>query len=95
MRLRFTPRAIADIDELHAYIANQSLQGADRVVRDVDAALALLEWSPEAGRPGRVDGTRELVIPRTRYIAAYRIVGDEVWILSILHGSRMWPSDFS
>jgi toxin ParE1/3/4 len=83
------------VDELYAYIANESPQGADRVVQGIDAALTLLEWSPEAGRAGRVEGTRELVIPRTRYLAAYRIVGDEVWILSILHGSRTWPPDFS
>jgi len=29
--------------------------------------------TPEIGRPGRIEGTRELVIPRTPYIAAYRI----------------------
>jgi len=50
---------------------------------------------PESGRPGHVEGTRELVIHRTPYIAAYRIAGDTVRILRVLHGARRWPEDMS
>ncbi len=61
----------------------------DRIREQVDG----LEQFPESGRPGRVEGTRELVIQRTPYIVAYRIVGDTVQILRVLHGSRQWPED--
>jgi len=50
---------------------------------------------PESGRPGCVAGTRELVIRRTPYIAAYRIAGDTVRILRVLHGAQQWPEDMS
>jgi plasmid stabilization system protein ParE len=50
---------------------------------------------PRSGRSGRIAGTRELVISRTPYIAAYRIAGDTVRILRVLHGSRRWPDDMS
>jgi toxin ParE1/3/4 len=53
---------------------------------------------PESGRPGRVAGTRELVIRlirRTPYVAAYRIAGDTVRILRVLHGAQQWPEDMS
>jgi len=40
--------------------------------------LEVLTDHPEFGRPGRVDGTRELVISRTPYLVAYRILGDAV-----------------
>jgi toxin ParE1/3/4 len=46
---------------------------------------------PERGRPGRIEGTRELLIPRSRFVVPYRIVGCEVQILAILHGGRAWP----
>jgi plasmid stabilization system protein ParE len=45
------------------------------------------------GRPGRIEGTRELVISRTPYIAAYRIAGDNVRVLRVLHGAQQWPDD--
>jgi toxin ParE1/3/4 len=50
---------------------------------------------PESGRPGRIEGTRELVIQRTPYIAAYRITGNTVRILRVLHGAQQWPEDMS
>ncbi len=48
---------------------------------------------PEMGRHGRIEGTRELVISRTPYIAAYRITGDTVRILRVLHGAQLWPDE--
>jgi plasmid stabilization system protein ParE len=43
---------------------------------------------PASGRPGRLRGTRELVVTGTPYIAAYRVVDDMVTILRVLHGAR-------
>ena len=50
---------------------------------------------PLSGRDGRVDGTRELVIPGTQYIVAYRVVDSGVEILAIMHGARQWPEKFA
>jgi toxin ParE1/3/4 len=55
--------------------------------------VRLLARLPRSGRRGRVEGTRELVITRTPYIVAYRIIGDTVRILRVLHSSRQWPDD--
>jgi len=46
------------------------------------------------GRRGRVGGTRELVIPSQPYIIAYRIRGQTIHILAVLHGARKWPERF-
>ena len=54
----------------------------------------LLPSSPEMGRPGRVPGTRELVIPRTPFIVPYRLVGNTIQMLRIYHGARRWPEAF-
>ena len=48
---------------------------------------------PEMGHPGRIDGTRELVISNTPYIAAYRIADNSVRILRVLHGAQQWPDE--
>jgi toxin ParE1/3/4 len=50
---------------------------------------------PESGRIGRIAGTRELVIPRTPYIAAYVVLDDKVRILRVLHGAQIWPEEIS
>jgi toxin ParE1/3/4 len=46
------------------------------------------------GRPGRVPGTRELVIPGTRFIVPYRLQGNTIQVLRVFHGARRWPERF-
>ena len=46
------------------------------------------------GRPGRVPGTRELVIPRTPFIVPYRLVGNAIHVLRIFDAARQWPETF-
>ena len=46
-----------------------------------------------AGREGRIESTRELVIPKFPYIVVYQ-TAKEIRILAVLHTSRKWPSIF-
>jgi plasmid stabilization system protein ParE len=67
----------------------------------------LLEWlrpllrqsntwwhNPAMGRPGRVSGTRELVVPDTPYIVPYRVRRNAVEVLRVFHAAGKWPSGF-
>jgi len=83
--------ASADLAELLAYIAADNPNAAYRVQEEIRTQTEKLAQHPEIGRRGRVRGTRELVVTRTPYIAAYCIVGDTVTILRVLHGARRWP----
>ncbi len=88
MRTRLSPRARHDLRELVRYIARDSPRNA-RLVRDrIKKAVEQLRLHPESGRPGRVDGTRELVIPRTAHIAAYRITDRTLEIIAVIHESQ-------
>ena len=60
----------------------------------IRGAIARLAMHPEMGRAGRIAGTRELVIPRLPYVAAYRISDGVVDALTIFHAARRWPSAF-
>jgi toxin ParE1/3/4 len=91
VRVEWHPLARADLAELVAYIASDSPVAAYRVHYDIRKQTGLLAIHPEIGRPGRVRGTRELVITGTPYIAAYRFAGDVVTVLRLLHGARRWP----
>jgi addiction module RelE/StbE family toxin len=93
LRLRWTRLAERDLDEIAAYIGQDSPAAAARVVLElIDQAETLLSRHTALGRPGRVLGTRELVIRGLPYILPYRLRDDAIQILRVLHTSRRWPS---
>jgi toxin ParE1/3/4 len=95
MRLEWSRLAQADREAIFDYIEADSPQAAILVDDRIRIQVGSLERFPESGRPGRVDATRELVIDRTPYIAAYRIVGHTVRILRVLHGAQQWPEEIA
>lgn len=94
MTIEWTKAAKAHLLDLDAYLFERSPAGADRVVDAIYEAVGTLEQFPFLGRPGRVTGTRELVVPATRYLVAYRIRGEAVQILAVMHGAQRWPRRF-
>jgi toxin ParE1/3/4 len=75
-------------------ISQYSPAAADRTVAAILDAVENLKRFPALGRPGRVAGTRELVISGTPYIVAYRVRSNAVELLLVLHAARKWPSQF-
>ncbi|HTW81941.1 MAG TPA: type II toxin-antitoxin system RelE/ParE family toxin [Terracidiphilus sp.] len=94
MKLEWGPRARRDFQELISYIAEQSVRTAELVADRIDRSATLLAQMPRAGRKGRVEGTRELVVQQTPFILVYRLQSDAVRILRIYRGARRWPSRF-
>lgn len=95
MNIVWSPQAIEDLISLREYIADDNPAAARRVVlRIVHDVEHLLPENPHLGRPGRVPGTRELVIPQTPYIVPYRLQRDALQILRVYHGARRWPDRF-
>ncbi len=91
MRLKWLPTALRNLDSEACYIAADEPAAARLVVQRVLAAVGLLAEQPGLGRPGRVAGTRELLVPKTRYIVPYRVRGDTVEVLRVFHTSRQPP----
>ena len=95
MRLEWLALAQSDRAAIFDYIEADSPKAAIAVDERIRERVETLSRFPESGRPGRIEGTRELVIDRTPYIVAYRITGNTVRILRMLHGARRWPDDMS
>jgi len=95
MRLEWSRFAQADREAIFDYIEADSPQAAitvdDRIRQQIDELMKF----PEIGRPGRIKGTRELIVQRTPYIVAYRIVAKTIRILRVLHGAQIWPQKLS
>jgi addiction module RelE/StbE family toxin len=94
LRIEWTDTARDHLLQLDQYLSERSPSGADRVVDRIYEVVQSLDRFPLTGRQGRVSGTRELVIPATKYIVAYRIVDEVIHILAILHGAQRWPGHF-
>lgn len=95
MQLKWTEQATNDLEEVEAFIAqdNSPVVAIDVVLRIIDTAERLLPVYPEAGRSGRVRGTRELVIDGVPYVVVYRLNKIEhcIEILRVLHDAQHWP----
>lgn len=85
-KLRWTPRALARLDKIAAYIARDNPARAVSFVRELRIKLDVLR-EHQIGRPGRVYGTKELVL-HEHYVAVYRVKDDEVHILTVLHTAQ-------
>ena len=93
MRVLWLDRAKADLEEVFDFMFEDDPGAAWRVYDAVRDRVGLLADQPSLGRPGRVAGTRELVLAGTPYVVAYRVDSrtDTVVILRVLHGARRWP----
>ena len=94
MRGRWLRRALENLDDEAAYIARDDPHAAARTVERIATSIERLAAHPVSGRPGRVPGTRELVVSGTLYIVPYRVRGETVEILRVFHGARRWPEKF-
>jgi toxin ParE1/3/4 len=95
MNIIWSPEAIGDLVSLRAYIAEDDPAAARGVVLHIIHNVEqLLPNHPQMGRPGRVPGTRELVIPKTPFLVPYRLQRNIIQILRVHHGARRWPENF-
>jgi addiction module RelE/StbE family toxin len=94
MRIIWLYKAIVDLRLAREYIAQDNPQAANRTGRRITSAVATLADNPAIGRPGRVAGTRELLIAGTSYIVPYRVRGNTVQVLRVLHAAHRWPEGF-
>lgn len=67
-----------DRDRIFDFIEQDDPRAAIAVDERIATQVLVLLQFPAGGRPGRVEGTRELVVRRTPYIAAYRAGKDYV-----------------
>jgi toxin ParE1/3/4 len=94
VRLRWTDGAVEDLQSAHDYLETENPRAAWETVDRIMSAVERLEQFPHMGRLGRVEGSRELVVTGTRFVVAYRLKGEWVQILAVLHGARKWPRKF-
>jgi addiction module RelE/StbE family toxin len=94
VQVRWLRGATTSLERELDYIAARNPEAASKVARRIEDAVLRLAEFPESGRPGRIAGTRELVVPGTPYIVPYRIRSDSIEIVRVFHAMRRWPDAF-
>jgi len=88
--LLWTPEAIDDREQIYRYIEADKPLAALALDELFDEQAALLIAHPHIGKPGRVAGTRELVVHKN-YLLVYDLREGAVRILRLRHAARQWP----
>ena len=94
MRLKWTRAASQDLESVERYISLDNPDVAIDTVLEIIRRVETLAEHPGMGRPGRVEGTRELVLGSLPYLVPYAHQSDTIIILRLLHGAMKWPESF-
>jgi toxin ParE1/3/4 len=82
--------ALADRDAIMAYIAQDNPTAAIDLDLEFESKAEKALLRPKLYKAGRVKGTREIVV-RPSYVMVYRVIGDVVEVLRVLHAAQQWP----
>jgi toxin ParE1/3/4 len=88
--LEWREAARADLLAIVDYISDDNPEAAQQLKDDIEAKVARLPEHPKLYWPGRVAGTREMVI-RRNYVVIYAEDARAVSILRVLHAAQQWP----
>jgi toxin ParE1/3/4 len=88
MRIRWTPAAAADLQQISDYLKDHHPHYRQPTMRKLYDLVGTLKQWPQVGRIGREQGTRELLFSPLPYVAVYRVTERRVEILRIYHTAQ-------
>lgn len=96
MKVRWTEPAAENWEQAFDYIAQDNVTAALQIAERIIDLTEMLAMHPFAGRPGRIAGTREFVVPDSPFILVYGVdsAASVIWIYAVYHARRRWPEGF-
>jgi toxin ParE1/3/4 len=94
MNVIWSAAAVRHLQGVVEYLEGESVRRTITIRRRILKTVRQLGQMTYSGRVGRVDGTREAVVPRSPYIVVYEVSAQAVEIVGIWHGARQWPEFF-
>jgi toxin ParE1/3/4 len=89
MKVSYSRVALAQLDDIFAYIARDNPVAAAEVVIEIEEVIDHLAHFPFAGRLTDEGGVRMFVLSRYPYLIFYKVLPNEnLRILRILHGAQ-------
>ena len=91
----WSPTALEHLRAIYDYILADNPVAAIDVHEEIERVAGLLKDNPRLGHRGRVENTREFVVPAYQNdIIVYEIEGYHINILALMHGKQQWPDRF-
>ncbi len=90
--LEWSEAARADLLAIVDYISDDNPDAAQRLKDDIEAKASKLPEFPKLYRPGRIEGTREMVV-WSNFVVVYQDDALTVRILRVLHAAQLWPPE--
>jgi toxin ParE1/3/4 len=91
MRLVWTAAAVIDLEQISDYLLEKNPEIAAPIIGRIFESASELKLFPRRGRPGRKEGTRELILTQLPHLVVYEVVDQSIRVLRVLHGARRWP----
>ena len=88
MRLRYSSRALAQLASVHDHLKERNPAAARNVTRSIRQTVARLMSLPQLGKLTDEPDIRVLIEPEYVYRIFYRVDGEVVTVIRILHGSQ-------
>ena len=88
MRLRWTPEAADDLENVLAYIAARNPAAAASVAERIDAAIAIIKQWPYAARHDEETGAREAVVRGLPLLIVYTVSETLIEVIAVFRTSR-------
>ena len=97
MLIKWSEHADDDLAEILASFLNlDEEERGKRIVSLIIKSTTGLVRYPLSGKPGRMQGTRELILQKLPYILVYRALSPEILeVARVLHTSKLWPESLS
>ncbi|MGY2043008.1 type II toxin-antitoxin system RelE/ParE family toxin [Pseudomonas pergaminensis] len=89
MLIEWVPAARVELRQIIEYLSHRNPVAALEIKRSIEAAVLALSRRPHLYRPGRILGTREMVV-HPNYLVVYKVT-DNIRVLSVLHARQRYP----
>lgn len=91
--IEWTESSWKDLDGVTDYLRGEGVpfEDVEEYIKRIFKAPEHLSTLPGAGKPGKMPNTREWLVMDTPYALIYRVKGNTVQILRVMHGSRQFP----
>ena len=93
MQVQWTNKAKSRLEEIEAYIGQESPAAAKVILTIIKKTATQLSKYPDSGKPGRLMGTRELLFSDSPYLVVYTVRNNIVTILTIFHTAQNFDRD--